>query len=113
MREGDEPYIAAVVGHARAKQSVSDVTDAFELLAILLRQDRVPKSGREFLADVCDAIAKQEDINRLLFPKNRHKSDHTYRQVMLFAERLKADGVEPDDIYERAAEKFGLKPGTA
>src|SRR4051812_33783570 len=105
--EEDEPYIAFVVANARAKKSVSDVKNAFKLLSILLRKDRVPKSGREFLAELCDAIARgEDDLTRLLFPKNRYQKDHTYQEVMFFAEQLKAHGVEHEDIYKRVGKRF-------
>nr|WP_019857684.1 hypothetical protein [Mesorhizobium loti] len=84
-----------------------------KLLANFLRKDLLPKSGREFVADVLDNVA--EGKGKSLLPPKHEIRTYSSIAVMVEVEKSieKRGAVRANqDIFESVGIKLGFKPGT-
>jgi hypothetical protein len=115
-REGAENMVAALIDEDQRNRNPKLIRATLGILASLLRQDRLPQSGREFVAGILAKIARGDDPRSIL-PKNHHRvKGKNPVQVLSAVEIAKAKrGMQQadEDLYKSVGEKLGLKkPGS-
>lgn len=84
-------------------------------MAGMLRDNQLPDSGRQYLADALEKIVQGGDLTALL-PRNRKRKAYTPGQILGAVEREKMKlGQERADrfIYDSVGRQFGIKGSTA
>lgn len=114
-REDWEPIVAAYVSTRHSDPA--DMRNTLKFLAMFLRKDNLPKSGREFLADWLEAIAAGGDPRSILPRTPRKPRAISSIKIMVAVEKeIERCGVERADekIHERVGNRLKNKigPGT-
>ncbi|TPN38695.1 hypothetical protein FKO01_05040 [Mesorhizobium sp. B2-3-3] len=109
-RESWEQVVASYVNHKGSRQHM---VTTLKLLADFLRKDLLPKSGREFVADLLERIASG-DKRSLLPPASQPKSFNAVAVLVAVEKEKEKRGLQKanSQIFERVGTKFGLKPGS-
>ena len=111
-RELNEGLVALLVQDF-ANEKPEQARATLGILASLLRFDRLPKSGRIYLADKLQAIADGGDPTRILLPRNKKAPAVDPRKLL--AEVLQEDTRGWGDmaqIHKRVGDRNGLDAGT-
>jgi hypothetical protein len=112
-RDDWDQTVATLIENAKRDEQAT--RDLLGSLAVLLREDRLPESGRRYLADTLDRIAKGGDLSDML-PKKRKRKAYTPGQILCAVEKeLIRLGQERGDrlVYDSVGRKFDINWRTA
>ena len=111
-REINEGVVASLIQNF-VNEKPEQARATLGLLASFLRFDRLPKSGRIYLADKLQAIADGGDPTRILLPRN--KKAPAVSPWTIFAEVLREDSRgwgDMAEIHKRVGDRYGIDAST-
>ena len=89
-------------------ESPEDARSTLGIFALLLRQNSLPKAGRDFLANQLEAIAHGQNPG-VLIPKRKRRKSRSDIQLLAEVEREKmklgASHGDMDRVYNRVADR--------
>jgi hypothetical protein len=110
-REGWEAPVSAMIAGAEGSERL--MRSMCGLLAKLLDADRLPESGRAFVAELLRAIERGENpLPRKRKPKTGVAAHHVALRVAQEMVRLQPEHGDKERAYERVARQLALKTST-
>lgn len=111
MNEDMEPIVQAFLDDARRSQRKETTANMLNFFADLLALDRLPESGRAYVANVLRAVA--DDDARAALPTRKKPPGPSAVHIFAAFEKERAGSeVAPGEIHKRLAVRLGIKEST-